>query len=182
MPANFLLGVSTLQMDREEDYGALAHGVTKTGNQIRELEHLGLFTKPVAEAYKRDGNAPKDDKLAPRLVNPYDDSQPLDARARSYLHANCSHCHMRSGGGNSNFEVRMNQSLGETRLLNAKPMHGDLGLVDPALITPGQPDRSLIVHRMTLPPGHGRMPQLATSVVDEPAVQLMRDWVAGMKK
>ena len=81
----------------------------------------------------------------------------------------------------SPFEVRMNQSLSDTRLLNAKPMHGDLGLIDPALLTPGRPDRSLIVHRMTLPPGHGRMPQLGTTVVDEPAVRLMRDWVAGMR-
>ena len=34
-----------------------------------------------------------------RLVNPYDSELPLEPRARSYLDANCSHCHRDGGGG-----------------------------------------------------------------------------------
>jgi hypothetical protein len=182
MPANFLLGVSTAQMDRELDYGSLATGPTKRGNQIRELEHLGLFSKPVADAYKKDAAKDEAPKPVVRLVDPHDVSQPLEARARSYLHANCSHCHMRSGGGNSNFEVPMAKSLADTRLLNAPPMHGDFGLAGAALLAPGDPDRSVFIKRMTLPPGPGRMPLIASGVVDEEAVKLMREWVAGMKR
>ena len=35
----------------------------------------------------------------PSLVNPYDESHELSARARSYLFTNCAHCHMPGGGG-----------------------------------------------------------------------------------
>ena len=34
-----------------------------------------------------------------KLADPADASQPLEARARAYLHANCGHCHCDGGGG-----------------------------------------------------------------------------------
>src|SRR5207245_2942787 len=34
-----------------------------------------------------------------KLADPADASQPLEARARAYLHANCGHCHSDHGGG-----------------------------------------------------------------------------------
>jgi hypothetical protein len=38
----------------------------------------------------------------------------------------------------------------------------------------------MIYHRMTLR-GLGQMPHIASNVVDEPAVKLIRDWIARMK-
>ena len=47
------------------------------------------------------------------------------------------------------------------------------------IVMPGAPDSSLLIHRMaTL--GVGRMPSLATSVVDEEAVELLRAWIEGL--
>ena len=42
-----------------------------------------------------------------------DEKQPLDVRARSYLHSNCAHCHIKWGGGNAEFKLLATNSLGE---------------------------------------------------------------------
>ena len=41
----------------------------------------------------------------PRLVNPYETRAPLEARVKSYLHVNCSTCHVTEGGGNCTMEL-----------------------------------------------------------------------------
>ena len=53
MPAKFVLGVNTLQMNRDFDYGGVVD------NQIRAWEHVGLFTKPL----------PAPPEKLPRLVD-----------------------------------------------------------------------------------------------------------------
>ena len=61
-----------------------------------------------------------------------------------------------------------------------KPGQGTFDLNDPQLLVPGDPDRSMIYHRMTRL-GLGRMPHIASSVVDEQAVALIRTWIKGLK-
>ncbi|MGE5194298.1 MAG: PQQ-dependent sugar dehydrogenase, partial [Deltaproteobacteria bacterium] len=78
MPAKYVLGVNTLQMNKDHDYG---NGVV--ANQLAVLERLGIFKSPL----------PKPPAELPHLANYRDESQPLDARARSYLQSNCAHCH-----------------------------------------------------------------------------------------
>ena len=46
----------------------------------------------------------------PRLVDPYDETADLNARARSYLHANCAVCHTNAGGGNSQINLEFDAS------------------------------------------------------------------------
>jgi hypothetical protein len=50
------------------------------------------------------------------------------------------------------------------------------------LLTPGMPSQSLLVLRMTAPADdsagkHGRMPNIASYVVDDAAVKLISDWI-----
>src|SRR5207302_69497 len=80
--ANFVLGLNALQMNKVHDYAGVP------ADQLGTLEHLGVFKdKPLVKA--------KDSKEFKRpLVNPYDKHADLDARVRSYLHANCSICHV----------------------------------------------------------------------------------------
>jgi hypothetical protein len=104
-----------------------------------------------------------------------DEREPLDRRARAYLHANCSHRH-RGFGGNAQFELLSMLKLAETGTIDARPAQGDLGMRDAWILAPGDPGRSLIAHRMALR-GQGRMPPLASSVVDREAVQLIRAWI-----
>jgi uncharacterized repeat protein (TIGR03806 family) len=165
-PAKFVLGVNTLQMNKEHDYGG-----GRVANQLRTLEHIGLFAKPMgAEPEKQ-----------PRLVDYEDEKQPLDQRARSYLHANCAHCHMKWGGGNAEFQLLTTLPLKETGTLSMKVVHGDFGIKDPRLIAPGEPERSVALRRMQII-GLGRMPHVASNVVDEKAVKLIRDWIQSLPR
>ncbi|HXD85507.1 MAG TPA: hypothetical protein VN641_03375, partial [Urbifossiella sp.] len=139
-------------------------------NQLSTLEHLGIF----------DRKLPKPVEQLDKLVNPRDESADLDKRARSYLQANCSHCHRKWGGGNAEFQLLHTLPLAETGTIGVKPGQGAFDLKDPKLLVPGDPDRSMIYHRMTRL-GLGRMPHIASSVVDEQAVALIRSWIKGIK-
>jgi uncharacterized repeat protein (TIGR03806 family) len=167
MPARFVLGLSTPQMNRDHDYGGVID------NQLRTLDHIGLFTKPIASFHKEGER--------PRLTDPLDAHQPLEKRARSYLHANCAHCHMKWGGGNALFELTWPLSLEETRTVGVAPMHGGLGETDAKLLIPGNPRRSLIYRRMAIVDNQ-RMPRVGSSVVDDDGAKLIRKWIAAMKE
>ena len=164
MPAKYSLGVNTLQMNRDHDYG---NG--RVANQLRTLEHLGIFTKPLP--------APPE-KLA-RLADYEDEKADPDARARAYLHANCAHCHMKWGGGNAEFVLLATRPLKDLGIIGTKPGQGTFHLHDPRVLVPGDPERSMILHRMKKI-GLGRMPHVASSVIDEKGVKLVQDWIKGL--
>jgi glucose/arabinose dehydrogenase len=111
-----------------------------------------------------------------RLVDPYDKTQPLDARARSYLHSNCATCHVEAGGGNALMELEANTPREKLRLFDAKPQHHTFGIADAKLIAPGSPERSVLLERVRRR-GPGQMPPLATMVADEEAVKMLTEWI-----
>lgn len=162
--ANYVLGLTTLQMNKDHDYGEVRD------NQLRALEHIDVFK----EALPRSS-----DRLS-RLVNPYDVTQDLDARARSYLHANCSVCHVEAGGGNSQMQLQFSTSRRRMNLFEARPQHDTFGIANAMLIAPGDPERSVLYQRISRR-GRGQMPPLVTSQVDKEAVKLFSDWIAQMK-
>ena len=162
--ANFVLGLTELQMNKVHDYGGVRD------NQLRTLQHIGLFSgapsKPPSELAK--------------LVDPYDPSQNLDARARSYLHVNCSACHVEAGGGNSRMELGFTTAPERMNIFGARPQHDSLGIDNAMLICPSDPERSIVYQRLSRR-GRGQMPPLVTATVDERAVALFRAWILGMK-
>jgi mono/diheme cytochrome c family protein len=116
----------------------------------------------------------------PRLVDPYDPREDLDARARSYLHANCSQCHVEAGGGNAAIELEFDRPRRRMRLFDVRPLHDTFGIADAKLVAPGDPERSVLYQRVARR-GPGQMPPLATAEVDRQAVQLLYDWIKQMK-
>ena len=160
MSAKYVLGVNTLQMNRDFDYGG------SVANQISTLGHIGMFSKPLEQ---------KPNEL-PRLVSLDDPSATLDQRVRSYLHANCAHCHRKWGGGNAEFQLLAPLPLSETGMIDIKPGQGTFKLDQPRLIVPGAPERSLVYHRMNLLE-LGRMPHVASSVRHDQALQMVRQWI-----
>lgn len=159
--ANFVLGLSTAQMNKIHDYG----GVKK--NQLDVLETLGVLKV-------------KRNKELPSLANPYDESADLTARARSYLHVNCAACHIKAGGGNAQMELDITADEKKLNVFGVKPLHHQFNIEDARLIAPGEPDRSVLLHRMQIR-GRGQMPQLATSRVDEQAALLLRRWILSLR-
>jgi len=115
----------------------------------------------------------------PVLVNPYDESQNLTSRARSWLHANCSACHRFGAGGAAALRLNSDSPLQELRLIDARPTRGDFGLLDARLVAPGDPWRSTLLYRIATE-GAGRMPHIGSRLVDESGVALVRDWIRSL--
>jgi putative heme-binding domain-containing protein len=159
--ANFVLGLNELQADCDISQGGVAV------NQLRELKRSKLIDKEV----------PRRSPALPRLVNPYDSSHELEARARSYLHVNCSACHVEAGGGNSRIVLNLDAKREDMQLVGVFPQHQTFGLLSAMLVAGGEPQRSILYHRISRR-GPGQMPPRGSHVVDHEAVRLIHDWIA----
>lgn len=162
--AKFALGVSTMQMNRDHNYDGVV------ANQLATLEHIGMFSNKLTKAPA---------KLA-KLADFNDATLPVDVRARSYLHSNCSHCHIKWGGGNAEFKLVVDLDLKDMGIVNVPPQHGNFKIDGAKLLAPGHPEKSILLHRMSMTT-LGRMPHIGSRVVDEQAVKLVHDWIKGMK-
>lgn len=117
----------------------------------------------------------------PKLPNPRDPSVDINARARAYLHANCSICHVESGGGNALMEMEFSKTPAEMNMIDVAPLHDNFNIPDAKLVASGAPDRSVLLHRMSaraIAGQPGQMPPLATNVRDEQAIDLIKQWIA----
>lgn len=161
--AKYTLGVNTAQLNRVHDYG------NSQENQLAVLDRLGVFTKPL----------PKPPAEMAKLADYKDEHEPLDRRARAYFQANCSHCHRKWGGGNAEFQLLHTLPLAETGAVGTIPGQGTFELKDPRILVPGEPDRSLVLYRMQKL-GLGRMPHIASNVVDEEGAKLIRAWIESL--
>ena len=155
------LGVNTLQMNRTRN----ENGVPI--NQLTALHEAGLL-----------GWTPEPDRL-PRLADPYDESAEVGHRARSYLQTNCAHCHQFNAGGTANIALGFEVPLDQTNTMGARPIQGTFHIDDARIIAPGDPARSVLYYRVAKM-GGGRMPRLGSVEVDERAVRMIHDWIAGM--
>ncbi|MFT4559660.1 MAG: putative heme-binding domain-containing protein [Planctomycetaceae bacterium] len=159
------------QLNRDFDYG------TSKDNQLRTLAHLGLFEKPI-------GKSPSPTQVAldkiKQMASPADESADLTQRVRSYLHVNCSHCHQRGGGGTAAIEVLHDIHFDKTHLVS-RPTQGSFGIVDPWVVAPGDPDRSILYYRMSKV-GRGRMPHFGSREIDDRGVALLREWILQLEQ
>lgn len=163
--AGFVLAFTPLQLDRDHDFGAVVD------DQLRTFEHIGLF----------QGALPARSEGRPRLVDPYDDRAPLEARVRSYLHVNCSTCHVGEGGGNASMEMALPTPTDRMNLIDARPEHADFDIPDARLVAPGSPERSILLRRISRRET-GQMPPLVSTEVDRAAVGLITDWIRALPK
>jgi hypothetical protein len=127
-----------------------------------------------------------------RWRNLEDTGADLEARSRSYLAANCSHCHGNAYGNHSvvSFDYfSPSQPNAYSPDSNYKGYVGAPWTVDeryPQFVYPGRPDSSFVLRRMlargTFEALNGaQMPPLATYRIDSGAVLLIRDWICGMR-
>ncbi len=160
--AGFSLGPELGQLNRDFAYPG------QTANQLITLEAIGILADPLSDLQKSAVYYAIDDT-----------AYSAERRARSYLHANCAMCHQPGGPGGGNLDLRMSAALDATGLCNRAPLAGNLGLINPVLLKPGDPDQSILVLRMESL-GNVRMPPLASSEIDSQAVAVMREWITGL--
>jgi hypothetical protein len=114
-------------------------------------------------------------------VDPYDATQDISLRARSYLHSNCSQCHVEAGGGNAMIDLEFTTPIDKMKIIDVTPQHHTFQIPDARLITPGSPERSVLLYRLSHR-REGHMPPLATSMVDREAVAMLTEWIRQLKK
>ena len=153
------LGLETRQLNRDFLYpGDLR------ANQIDTLEHIGMFSAPPA-------------RLDP--LPAFDGAEPLELRARSYLHANCSNCHQPGGTGQGSADFRFTTAFSDMQVCGVEPNEGDLGVAGAQLLVPGDPASSLISLRMKALDSN-RMPDVGTRAVDPEGTALVDGWIEGI--
>lgn len=157
------LGPETAQFNR----------VVNGTNQIDTLKDMYLFETPPTTPYKT------------ALISPTGTAGTDEERARSYLHANCAFCHRPDDPNFSSMDLRRDVAFKDTNTCAVTPEKGNQGVPTSLIITPGLPLQSVVILRMTAIPDdangkHGRMPKIASYVVDQPAVDLISNWITGI--
>jgi uncharacterized repeat protein (TIGR03806 family) len=161
--AGGVLGVKTRQLNCD-----FAYDDNAKENQLAVWNRLGLFNPPLSE-----DALPKLLKLA----RADDESRSLEERARSYLDANCAHCH-RPGGTVASFDTRYDTPLEAQGLING-PVLINQGIDKARPIAPNDIWRSIIFLRVNTIEAV-KMPPLAHSVLDRQAVELLRRWIQSL--
>jgi uncharacterized repeat protein (TIGR03806 family) len=161
--AGGVLGLKTRQLNRPLTYPS-----NITDNELRTWNHLALFD-PVL----------KEEEIAalPALAASDDPKRSLEDRARSYLDANCSHCH-RPGGTVANFDARYSTPLQSQGLIDGQVLI-DQGIDHPRIISPHDPWRSIMYMRVDTNDDI-RMPPLARETIDQKGVKLLGEWIASL--
>jgi mono/diheme cytochrome c family protein len=88
---------------------------------------------------------------------------------------NCSSCHRPGGTAPVDLDLRVDTPLTDTGLCNA-PSAGELGIANALLLAPGEPDRSVLLARISRR-GLDQMPPIGTNQVDDVAVDVLTQWV-----
>ena len=159
--AGHVLGVKTRQLNGDFLYPA--SGITD--NQLRALNHVGLFTPALNE--NSISNYTK-------LVSLTDTNASLETRVRSYLDANCAQCH-RPNGVQGNWDARFETPLASQRILDG-PVFNPLGIANAKEVAPGDLSRSIMYLRLNTNTAL-KMPPLARNVVDTNAVTELARWI-----
>jgi putative heme-binding domain-containing protein len=172
--SEYTLAFNIPQLNRSHDFGSASD------NQIRTYRHIGLLEDIVEKPDPLDPylkiEPPKAEDKLPRLANPYNASDEIDARARAYLHVNCAHCHRFNGGGSSYVYLQHDLPLASTKAVGARPTQGTFGIHDAQILAPGDPYRSVLYFRLAkLGPGH--MPHIGAKIIDQQGLAVIHDWI-----
>ena len=158
-----ILGPTTHQMNTR-----WAIGGGEVVNQIDWLSEHGYF----------EDDVPRSVDL-PALVDPAGDA-PVEARARAYLHGNCSHCH-REGGLAGGTGLRLSVWIDEPAQYGVCKLPGALAPAAGGVrydIWPGHPEKSFLPFRMASTDPAVKMPEVPNLLSDAFGVALVESWIA----
>jgi uncharacterized repeat protein (TIGR03806 family) len=166
--ANIALGLESTQLNR--DFTNQQSGQTE--NQLTTYMTNSLFSTTLTDYH-----------LNTTLYSIDDTSASHELRARSYLHANCAHCHQPNGNAPTPLDLRFTTPLSQMNACDIDPLEGDLGISGIKILDPqgsfNQPN-SIMVTRMESLDTANRMPPLATDIVDVDALDVLKNWIDGL--
>jgi len=163
IPSGGVLGVKTRQLNGDMTYPAT--GVTD--NQIRAWNHVGLFNLTLNET---------DIPNYAKLVSVSDTNSPLELRVRSFIDANCAHCHRPNGGVQANFDARFDTPL-ESQGIVGGAVQNNLGITGARVVLPGDTNKSILFVRDNSLVTGIKMPPLAKNVLDAEAMAVLAEWI-----
>lgn len=142
-----------------------------TANQFVQWRDLGLLSGLMA---------PPDQ--VERLVDYTKDSYPLETRARSYLDANCAHCHSPEGSARtSGLYLNYHETNPHAWGVMKPPVaagRGSGGLQ--YSIVPGKSQQSILLYRMESNDPGVRMPEVNRQLPHEDGIALIKEWIKNM--
>ncbi|MGE3929711.1 MAG: SO2930 family diheme c-type cytochrome [Hyphomonadaceae bacterium] len=158
------IGPSLRNLNRDYPYAGGAE------NQLTHWRRSGMI----------DALPPEPAPAAPDAYDPASGS--VEARARAYLDVNCAHCHNPEGPAHtSGLDLRWGQDDASAWGVLKRPVAAGRGSAGMEFsIAPGHPEQSILLYRMESTDPGVMMPELGRQLVDERAVALMREWIAGM--
>jgi uncharacterized repeat protein (TIGR03806 family) len=139
------------------------------GRQLDRLAAAGVLAEAPADA--------------PAVPAPFDPAAgTVDERARSYLDANCGHCHRPGGPADtSGLYLTWEEDRPVHRGVNKPPVAAGRGSGGREVsIAPGDPDASILLFRMASEDPGVMMPELGRTVADPLGVALIRNYIAEM--
>jgi uncharacterized repeat protein (TIGR03806 family) len=160
MAAGHTLGPETAQLNRD----IIDPSNGGTINQLTYLQGKNVFSSTLPDV-----------TTLPRLVDYANPALDVTARARAYLHANCSNCHQPNGPGRGPMDARYSGTFAQMNICNNLPTAGNV-LGATHLLTPGAIADSILYQRMH-DTGTTRMPPLDTVLEDTVATSLIADWI-----
>jgi uncharacterized repeat protein (TIGR03806 family) len=159
--AGSVLGVRTCQLNGDFSYPDT--GVTD--NQLRALNQIGMFNPGIVESNITS---------FPASVPVSDTSASLELRVRSYLDANCAHCH-RPNGVRGFFDARLDTPLASQGIVGGA-VADTLGIIGARVIKPQSLSQSVLYVRDNALASI-QMPPLARNVVDTNYINVLGAWI-----
>jgi uncharacterized repeat protein (TIGR03806 family) len=162
------LGGRTRQLDRDHDYGAGPE------NQIDHLYRIGFLPTPPP--------------AAPRvhLVDPFG-GESVSLRARAYMDANCSHCHLPGDAPASSTGFWLDfdstdpsEPASQWGFCKQPTAAGGATCGHQFDVVPRRPDDSILTCRLESTLAKVRMPPVGRTLIHREGVDLIREWIAAM--
>jgi len=145
---NYALSFHTRQLNRD--------------GQLEALACAGFLDTTPADELSLPAHPALDDATVSR-----------EARVRAYLDVNCAMCHRGSESNvPGNFDARVTTQTDLAEIINGELVVGDAVT---KFIVPGDLMHSNVLSK--LDGSEGRMPPLASNLLDNDAIQLIRDWI-----
>ncbi len=136
---------------------------------LPELAAMGLLSHPPANAggHPLPGDA-------------------LTSKALGYLHANCGHCHNKSGTAWPDTQMVLRMTIADTDVATSgvyatnvgQPLQYWRGGEITLRVAPGAPDSSALIARMASRVAKVQMPPLATELVDPTGLTDVGAWIS----